>query len=148
MEFDIVFLLAGTVEHAAPPDGLPAWAKYVLGPLGALVLMGIYAYWTEKVRVPKYQSVFAGLEERIKSANERNEKFRDKCESDKEKMRTDFDVRETSLEREIADWRDRHTKEKSLRAWYQAQAQQLADDHGDELNPPTDINRTHYGGED
>lgn len=150
MDIDFIFLLAQGADAAATPatDGLPVWAKYLLGPLGTLVLMGVYAYWTEKVRVPKFQEVFTNLEERIKAANQRNEAFRTKCEEDKDAMRKAWETKEKLLEREIADWRDRHTKEKSVRAWYQSQAQHLADDVGEKLKPPPDIDRTHYGGDD
>jgi hypothetical protein len=146
MDLDIILLLA---QEAAPAtDGLPAWAKYILGPLGALVLMGVYAYWTEKKRIPQFVAVLDQKDKVIKELQTKNESFRDKCEEDKEKLRASFETKEKILERDVQDWRDRHTKEKAVRAWYQSQAQQLADDVGEKLKPPPDIDKTHYGGED
>jgi len=138
------FLLLAQDAHV---DALPVWAKYLLGPLGTLVLMGVYAYWTEKKRVPQFIIVIAAKDGLIEHLQSKHEDFRDRCESEKDQMRRDFAVKELGLERDVQDWRDRHTKEKSVRAWYQAQAESLADDAGEKLKPPPDIDRTHYGGD-
>lgn len=142
---DFLLLLA---QDAQATDGLPVWAKYILGPLGALVLMGIYAYRIEKVTKPAYKKIIDDKDALIEEARKKLHDFRDKCEADKEELRAKFEVKEKVLERDVQDWRDRHTKEKSVRAWYQAQAEQLADDAGEKLKPPPDIDKTHYGGDD
>lgn len=142
---DLILLLA---EGAQVADGLPAWAKYILGPLGALVLMGVYAYRNEKITKPAYKKIIDDKDVLIDVGRKKLHEFRDKCDADKEEMREKFEVKERVLERDVQDWRDRHTKEKSVRAWYQAQAEQMADEAGEKLKPPPDIDKTHYGGDD
>ena len=41
------------LAEAAQGGALPDWAKYIMGPFGALVLLGIYAWRTEKHHLRK-----------------------------------------------------------------------------------------------
>jgi len=144
----LFYLLAQTPPpgHPPPPSGgMPEWLSYILGPLGALVLLLVYAWYTEKKRIPKFQTTIDGLAGKLDAAQKAQAGLGVAHRSELAGMRTAHEARKTELTDKIEEWRDRHTKEKAVRAWYQAQAQSMAEEGGKELGVPPDIDRTHYG---
>ncbi len=131
---DVLLLLA---EAAATADGLPGWAKNRLGPLGALVLLGVYAYYTEKKRIP-------AVVEQIKKAQMDLTTLRDDHKVETNELRTKHEADEDKLRDDIQEWRDRHTKERGARAWWQSKAEGLAKQLDIEVGIPPDIDKTHY----
>lgn len=130
---DVFLFLA----EAATADGLPGWAKFLLGPLGALALLGIYAYYTEKKRIP-------AVVEKIEKAQTDLTTLRDEHKVETNELRTKHEKEEDKLRDDIQEWRDRHTKERSSRAWWQSKAEGLAKQLDIEVGIPPDIDKTHY----
>jgi hypothetical protein len=128
-------------ETAAATEGLPPWAKYILGPLGTLVLLGVYAWHTEKKRIP---TVIV----QIKEAQAALTILRDSHKLEMEALRTKCDEDEDKLRKEIQKWRDKHTKERSTRAWWQSKAEGFAKQLGEDSGIPPDIDKTHYQDDD
>lgn len=146
MDMTLFYLLAET-QPAAPSPGaaMPEWLNFILGPLGALVLLLVYAWYTEKRRIPKFQSLIEGFKADLQALQVSKDSLMSTHSIKKDSLRSAFDDERKELETKIEEWRDRHTKEKAVRAWYQAKAQALAEDAGEQLGPPPDIDRTHYG---
>lgn len=144
---NLFYLLAETQPAGPPPAAaaMPEWLSYVLGPLGALVLLLVYAWYTERRRIPKFQSLIAGLKTDLQALQVSKDSLVSTHSIKKDSLRSVFDDEKKELTDKIEEWRDRHTKEKAVRAWYQAKAQALAEDAGEQLGPPPDIDRTHYG---
>jgi hypothetical protein len=131
---DVIVTLA---QSADATDGMPQWGKYALGPLGALVIMGAYAFYTEKKRIP-------GVVDQIKEAQKALENIRDEHKKETEALRAKFETEEKTLEKEIQLWRDKHTKERSARVWWQSKAEGFAKQLGEDSGIPPDIDKTHY----
>lgn len=122
-------------------EGLPDWAKLVLGPLGALVVMGVYAWHTERTRIPELRAEARARDQALAQA-------RKECAAEKQALMDVADREEAALEAELRAIRGKLTKERALRAWWQRGAQDMATRAGEELPPiPTDIDSTFYGGE-
>ena len=133
-------MLIVLAQAADSTDGLPAWAKYILGPLGALALLGIYAWHTEKKRIPQ-------VIEQIKQAQKELTQLRDDHKKELETVREKGEAEERRLEDEIQKWRDKHTKERTTRAWWQSKAEDFAKRLGEESGIPPDIDKTYYQGD-
>ena len=103
-------------QSADSTDGLPSWAKWILGPLGALVIMGVYAYRTEKHRMPKLAQLL--LDEQNK-----NDKLQKENEKEKDELRADYEGRLEKAKDELTACREKYTKERASRAWWQASAE-------------------------
>jgi hypothetical protein len=129
-----LILLAQTADAT---EGLPPWAKYVLGPLGVLVLLLVYAYRTEKHRIPD-------VIVQIKAKDDAIQLLRDSHKSEMEALREKHDSEEDELRKEIQTWRDKHTKERSVRAWWQSKAEGFAKQLGEESGIPPDIDKTYH----
>lgn len=131
---DFLLLLA---ETAPATDGLPPWAKYILGPVGVLVLLLVYAWRTEKFRIPdvikQIQEAQAALQLLRDSHKAEMQELREKGEADEDKLRAELQV-----------WRDKHTKERSVRAWWQSKAEGFAKQLGEESGIPPDIDKTFH----
>lgn len=116
---------------------MPEWLKLILGPVGALVLLAIYAYYTEKKRIPavikQIQDATAALAILRDDHKKEMDALRDKCEVDEKELRS-----------AIQEWRDKHTKERSVRSWWQAKAEDFAKQLGAESGIPPDIDKTYY----
>lgn len=113
-------LLLFAQEVAKTAEGLPYWLQLVLGPLGVLVVLCIYAYRTEKHRIPTLSKLLAA--EQMK-----NDTLRDDAEKKedilRQQMRDEYEPRLTQLGGELKTCREKYTKERGLRTWWQAQAQ-------------------------
>lgn len=134
---EVLFQFAAVVASAA--EGLPDWAKYVLGPTGALVLLAIYAYVTEKKRIPS-------LIKQLLEAQHKIELVRIDGKEEVSALRTKTEKRETQLETTITEWRDKHTKERTVRAWWQSKAEDAYQQLDKEVGIPPDIDKTYFGG--
>lgn len=132
--WSLLLLLAETAPAA---DGLPPWAKYILGPVGALALCVVYAVYTEKKRIP---AVIA----QIKDAQAALTILRDSHKEEMNKLRTKCEEDEDKLRKELRLWRDKHTKERSARAWWQSKAEGFAKQLGEESGIPPDIDKTFH----
>ena len=107
---------------AESADAMPSWVKYVLGPLGALVLLLVYAYYTEKVRIP-------ALRKQIKELRNQVDETRDLSSIKKSTIRRTADERESELESEVGRLR-------AARAWWQAKATGAFKRLKEDLTPP------------
>lgn len=119
-------------------SGLPWWAKYLLGPLGTLVLLIIYAIRTEKVRIPK-------LIELLEAEQKENDDLRDKVATVEKATRVEMQVHVANLTTRLRRCRDKYTKERSTRTWWQAKAEAAYDRLGEKSGIPKDIDKTSYG---
>jgi hypothetical protein len=133
---DALFVLAQAVPDVT--DGMPPWMKYVLGPLGALVLMGIYAYHTEKHRMPKLSGMLIAAQAEAK-------KIDTDCDDAKAKMRKAYEAREEKLRKQVDQWKSRHSRENTRRIFWQTTAIDIAR-RAKEPEPkmPTELTRTNY----
>jgi len=127
-----LLLLAQEAAQAAQASGgeLHPWAKYILGPLGALILLGIYAWHTERTRMPKLASLL--LTEQKKS-----DTLRDECDAAKKELRTKHSE-------ELALMNEKLNKEVRARIYWQTHAEALGAEYD---SIPKDIGRTAFGGE-
>jgi hypothetical protein len=134
----LLLLLAQTADAT---EGLPPWAKYILGPVGVLVLLLVYAWRTEKHRIPD-------VIKQIQTAQAALQLLRDSHKGEMDALRKKCDEDEDKLRKEIATWRDKHTKERSVRAWWQSKAEGFAKQLGEESGIPPDIDKTFYRDDD
>jgi hypothetical protein len=141
---NLFYLLAQTPPSGPPPPAPEGWLSYVLGPLGALVLMIVYAWYTEKKRIPKMQVAADDLAAKLEEAGKAKTALEAGHRAELDGLRKYHDARKAELTEKIDEWQARHTKERGVRAWYQAKGQALAKDAGKQLGPPPDIEKTHY----
>jgi len=144
---DLVILLADTAAEATADPAIPSWGKYVLGPLGCLVLLLIYAVYTERYRIPKFEGLLTSKETSLKEVRTELETLRDKNSLRQEEIRKEAEAREDELEAEVRRLKDKIAKEKSARAWWQAKATGAFKRLKEDVSIPEDIDKTHYGGD-
>jgi hypothetical protein len=143
---NLFLLLAENADKAAQAaDTMPGWAKYVLGPVGALVLLIVYAVYTEKYRMTAIKKVIDDLKDELKEARNDLDTFRDTNSIKKDEIREKAEAREDELEVEIRRLKDKIAKEKSARAWWQAKATGAYKRLEEDLSIPEDIDKTHFG---
>lgn len=130
---DMLLFLA-QVAPADPHHDLPAWAKYVMGPFGALIILGVYAWRTEKHRIPEMSAMLAAEQARVKALYDENER-------EKDELRAALEVKIGKVENELRVCREKYTKERATRTWWQAQARA----HGVQEPLPEDIDKTSFG---
>ena len=142
MNYTLMILLADTAK--VTEDALPSWGKYVLGPLGCLVLLLVYAVYTERYRIPQLHTVIKGMKTRLCEMQERLDALGEKHSIKKDEIRAKAETREDELEVEVRRLRDKISKEKSARAWWQAKATGAFKRLKEDLSIPEDIDKTHY----
>ncbi len=110
--------------------------KYVLGPLGALILLGIYAWRTETVRLPKLVAL-------LETAQSETRQVRKDCDGAKGKMRKLYEQREEALREQLDRWKARHARENTRRIFWQTTATDIARRNGEEKpEMPRELTRT------
>lgn len=119
-------------------DIMPFWAKLLVGPLALTAGLVIWTFYTETQRIPK----LVGL---LREEQKENDGLRDKCNEEKERLRAHYEDREYKLRIAYRKCRDKYTKERSARAWWQSQAANFANQLGTKANIPRDIDGTSYG---
>jgi len=144
---DLMILLADTATKTAADPTIPSWGKYVLGPLGCLVLLLVYAIYTEKYRIPKFEGLLKTKDDALKEARDELSTLREQNSIKREEIRDKAESREDDLEAEIRKLQAKVAKEKSARAWWQAKATGAFKRLDEELSIPEDIDKTHYGGD-
>jgi len=150
MYIPILMVLAEAAARAGePPPGIPEWAAPVLGPLGVLVLFGIYAWYTEMKRIPKFNQIIEGMTTKLYEAQDKYEKLRDQQQADIKTMRDEWQQREDAAEKKARDelraMRNKHTKEQSQKSFYFAMATEAYDQLGKDMpKMPTDIDKTQF----
>lgn len=144
---DWIFPLA---QAAADSTDVPTWAKYVLGPLGALVLLGVYAIWTERYRMPEIKRLLLAAQAKleVRCPRERTEcekrchRSQEDCDDQRRKMRIKYETNEKKLEAAQSAVRSRYFKEKTRRIWWRQKATDLAEKHGEPVpKMPRDIDQ-------
>ena len=135
------WLLILAAEASAQPvvdDSMPFWLKAVLGPLGALILLGFYAYRTETVRMP----MLSGFLEEAR-AELKTEQIA--CEKAKASLRTAYEAREKALLHRLQCWMERHSRERTRRVFWQTSATDIARRNKEEAPKlPRDLGATSY----
>lgn len=135
-------LLLPLAQAASDASTIPEWAKYVLGPLGALVLLLVYAIYTEKYRLPELKKLLVEYQTKI---GERCPRGRFECETIRGKMRKAYEAREDKLEKRLRNWMSRHSREKTRRIFFQTEAHRLAKQAGEDTPKlPDEISATSY----
>lgn len=119
-------------------DGMPFWAKLLVGPLALTAGLVIWTFYTETKRIPRLSTM-------LREEQKENDSIRDKCNEEKEKLRAHYEDREAKLRIAYRKCRDKYTKERSARAWWQSQAANFANQLGTKANIPRDIDKTSYG---
>ncbi len=117
---------------------MPAWMKYLLGPLGLTIALAFYAYRTETVRLPKLVTLLEKAQEETKQAD------KDKDEA-LANLRKGYEAREKALRKRLNAWMARHSREKTRRIFFQTECSALARKHGEEEpKMPSEISATSY----
>lgn len=129
----------------------PDWISMVLGPVGVLVLLLIYAWYTEKKRLPS-------LVEQLKACQAKNVSLLKDRETDLdamraehklelEKLRSDLEERENAVEDKVDKAAAKLSKERGLRIYWESTTAALCKRHDEEIpKPPDDVSTTFYGG--
>lgn len=120
-------ILAQTADLASQADMLPDWAKLMLGPLGLVVACLVWIIYTEKMRIPRLVEKLEGEQD------------------EQDELRKHYESREEQLRAELTRCRDKYTKERAVRAWWQSKAEGFAKQLGTDSGIPPDINKTSMG---
>jgi len=145
---NLVFLLLLAEDTAT---AMPEWMEPVLGPIGVLVLLLIYAWYTEKKRLP-------ALVEQLKVCQAKKVALLKDRETDlntlrathkveQEELRSSLEGRENAVEEKASKSAAKLAKERGLRIYWEGVAQSLCKQHEEEIpKPPDDVSTTFYGG--
>jgi len=112
-------------------DVMPTWAKLVVGPLGALAGSIAWIIYTERVRMPRLTGLLATTQEKVETVR--------KVLEDK------MEAREERLQIAVRNCRNKYTKERTARVWWQGKALDFAERLGEKTGIPQDIDKTSSG---